>query len=89
MTPRDTQATVNLDLYTALLGGEIIIQTSQNKLKLKVKPCTQQGTKVRLKGKGHTQPDGKQGDLIITYNVQLPTTLSPKQQQLLREMKDS
>ena len=89
MTTRDTQATVNLDLYTALLGGEIIIQTSQNKLKLKVKPCTQQGTKVRLKGKGHTQPDGKQGDLIITYNVQLPTTLSPKQQQLLREMKDS
>ncbi len=89
MTPRDTHATVNLDLYTALLGGEIIIQTSQSKLKLKIKPCTQQGTKVRLKGKGSMQPNGRQGDLIVTYNIQLPSTLSPRQQDLVRELKNS
>ena len=47
-------ASVNIDLYTALLGGEVIIQLGNGqKLKLKVKPETQNGTKVRLRGKGY------------------------------------
>lgn len=89
MMPQDTQATVNIDLYTALLGGEIIIQVAQQKLKLKIKPCTQQGAKVRIKGRGNALPNGKQSDLIITYNIKLPQTLSPRQQELLREMQHS
>ena len=80
-------ASVNIDLYTALLGGEVIIQLSSGKkIKLKIKPETQNGTKVRLRGKGYDRGDGTYGDLIITYNVKLPTNLSPQQKQLLREM---
>ena len=80
-------ATVNIDLYTALLGGQIIIQLSSGqKIKLRVKPETQQGTKVRVRGKGYDRGDGTYGDLIITYNVKLPTNLSERQKQLLREM---
>ena len=89
MPQQDTQATVNIDLYTALLGGDVIIQTSNNKFKLKVKPCTQQNCKVRLKGNGNIMPDGKQADLIITFNIKLPDSLSPRQQELLREMRNS
>jgi curved DNA-binding protein len=70
-----------------LLGGEIIIQLSNGtKLKLKIKPETQSGTKVRLRGKGYDRGDGTFGDLIITYNVKLPTNLNEHQKQLLREM---
>lgn len=81
--PRDTEANVTIDLYTALLGGDIIVTTGTGaKLRLKVKPETQPGTKVRLRGKGRAGTD-----LIITYQVKLPTNLTERQRQLLQEMR--
>lgn len=86
----EMNANVNIDLYTALLGGEVILQlTGGHKIKLKVKPETQNGTKVRLRGKGYDRGDGTMGDLIITYNVMLPTNLSERQKQLLNEMRNA
>lgn len=81
---------VNIDMYTALLGGEGIIRLSNgSKIKLKIKPETQNGTRVRVRGKGYDRGDGTFGDLIITYNVKLPTGLNDRQKELLREMKDA
>ena len=86
----EMNANVDIDMYTALLGGEIIIQLSNgSKLKLKIKPGTQPGTKVRLRGKGYSRGDGTSGDLIITYNVKLPVHLSERQKELLREIQRS
>ena len=83
-------ANVNIDLYTALLGGEIIVQLSSGaKLKLKIKPETQPGTKVRIRGKGFDRGDGTFGDLIITYNVILPTNLTERQKSLLQQMRNA
>ncbi len=80
--PADTQASVTIDMYTALLGGDIIVALGDGrKLRLKVKPGTQPGTKVRLRGKGQNGTD-----LIITFTVTLPASLSPRQQELLRQM---
>lgn len=80
--PTHTQATVTIDLYTAMLGGDIMVTTGTGeRLKLKVKPETQPGTKVRLRGKGRGGTD-----LILTYQVKLPTGLTERQKQLLREM---
>jgi len=80
--PTNTQATVTIDLYTALLGGDIMVTTGTGeRLKLKVKPETQPGTKVRLRGKGRGGTD-----LILTYQVTLPTGLTERQRQLLHEM---
>lgn len=85
----EMHANVNIDLYTALLGGEIIIQLGNgSKIKLKVKPETQNGTKVRLRGKGYDRGDGTIGDMIITYNVKLPTSLTERQKDLLRQMRN-
>lgn len=84
----EMNAAINIDLYTALLGGEVIVQLSNGSMiKLKVKPETQNGTKVRLRGKGYDRGDGTFGDLILTYNVKLPTHLSLHQRQLLEEMR--
>lgn len=86
----EMNASVNIDLYTALLGGEVIIQLGNGqKIKLKVKPETQNGTKVRLRGNGYDRGDGTMGDLIITYNVTLPTNLTDRQKELLKQMRDS
>ena len=86
----EMHANVNIDLYTALPGGEVLLQLSNgSKVKLKVKPETQNGTKVRLRGKGYDRGDGTFGDLMITYNVKLPTGLNDRQKELLRQMKDA
>ena len=80
--PKNTQATVTIDMYTALLGGDIMVTTGTGeRLKLKVKPETQPGTKVRLRGKGRGGTD-----LILTYQVKLPTGLTERQRQLLQQM---
>lgn len=85
----DSEYHVKIDMYTALLGGEIIVQTPQEKLKLKVKAGTQPGTKVRLKGKGNILPDGSRGNIILTYDVELPSKLNDRQKELLQEMRVS
>ncbi|MBO9573942.1 MAG: J domain-containing protein [Chitinophagaceae bacterium] len=87
----DLHVTKNIDLYTAVLGGDITIDTLSEKLKLKVKPETQNGTKVRLKGRGFPvyKKEGESGDLIVTYNVSLPTGLTEKQKELFRQLSQS
>lgn len=85
----EMNAKVDIDLYTALLGGEVIIQFGYGqKIKLKVKPGIQPGTKVRLRGKGYSHGDGTFGDLIVTYNVKLPENLNDNQKNLLRQMQN-
>ena len=78
---------VDLDLYTALLGGEITLNTFDGKVKLTVKPETQNGTKVKLSGKGFPvyKKEGTFGDLVVTYQIKLPTNLSEKEKELFTE----
>ncbi len=80
--------TVDLDLYTAVLGGEITVNTFDGKAKLKVKPETQNGTKVKLKSKGFPvyKKEGQFGDLFITYSVKTPTKLSAREIELFKEL---
>lgn len=83
----EMNANVSIDFYTAMLGGEVMITLSNgSKVKMKIKPETQPGTKVRLRGKGYDRGDGTFGDLIITYQVKLPTNLTERQKDLLRQM---
>ena len=84
----DLYVTVPLNLYTAILGGEQIVETMDSKAKLKVKPGTQNNTKVRLRGKGFPvyKEEGKFGDMIVTYSIDIPTNLTDKQKELFREI---
>ncbi|GAB3687982.1 J domain-containing protein [Spirosoma flavus] len=79
-----------IDLYTALLGGEKIIETLDGKVKLTVPAETQNGTKVRLKGKGFPiyKQDGKFGDLYVQWQIKLPTNLTDQQKELFRQLAD-
>ncbi|MBD3862195.1 DnaJ C-terminal domain-containing protein [Olleya marilimosa] len=81
-------STVDLDLYTALLGGDLMVDTFNGKVKLTVKPETQNGTKVKLKGKGFPKyKKGDQfGDLYITYQIKTPTKLTDKEKELFTEL---
>ena len=84
----DLYTSADIDLYTAVLGGETQVNTMSGKVKLKVKPGTQCGTKVRLKGKGFPvyKQEGKYGDLYVTFKVRIPTNLSAEQKKLFEQL---
>lgn len=85
------RTSVDIDLYTAVLGGDANIETLNGSVKLKVKPETQNGATVRLKGKGFPvyKKHGEFGDLYVTYNVKIPTNLTDKQKELFQQLQNS
>jgi len=84
----DLYAMQEIPLYTAILGGEILVNTLDGQVKLKIKPATQNGTKVKLSGKGFPvyKKDGSFGDLYITYKVLIPTDLSDEEKDLFTQL---
>lgn len=84
----DLYTSVDLPLYTAILGGEITLETLNGKIKLKVPAETQNGTKMRLKGKGFPiyKTEGQFGDMFITWSIQIPVNLTEKQKELFLEL---
>ncbi|HET9053258.1 MAG TPA: J domain-containing protein [Cyclobacteriaceae bacterium] len=84
----DLLTTAAIDLYTAVLGGETTIETLNGKVKLKINPETQNGTKMRLKGKGFPvyKHEGQFGDLYVTFDVKIPTNLTEQQKELFRQL---
>lgn len=87
----DLYLTKDIDLYTAVLGAEVTIDTLSGKVKLKIAAGTQNGTKVRLRGKGFPvyKKEGEFGDLYVTYNVIIPRDLTEKQKELFEELSKS
>jgi curved DNA-binding protein len=84
----DLYILLNLDFYTALLGGEVMVDTLDGKIKLKIQPETQNNTKTRLKGKGFPvyKKEGVFGDLYVTYNILIPRNLTSRQKELFTEL---
>lgn len=79
---------VELDLYTAILGGDITVDTFDSKVKLTIKPETKNESKVKLKGKGFPvyKKEGEFGDMIITYHITMPSNLSEQEIALFKEL---
>lgn len=84
----DLHTTADIDLFTAVLGGDIIIDTLDGKAKLNVKPGTQNGSKIKLKGKGFPvyKQEAEFGDLVITFQIKIPTNLTDKQRELFEQL---
>lgn len=87
----DLRLKKEIDLYTAILGGDIQVKTLDGMVNLKVKPETQNGTTVRLKGKGFPvyKKEESYGDLYVTFDVKLPTNLTDQQKELFQQLKNS
>ncbi len=86
----DLYSNAETDLYTAVLGGDIMADTLSGKVKLKVKAGTQPGEKLRLKGKGFPvyKKDGEFGDLYISFSIKIPEQLSDREKELFEELKN-
>lgn len=80
--------TVPIDLYTAVLGGDVTVETFDGKVKLKLAPETQNDTKVKLRNKGFPvyKKEGQFGDLIITYHIEIPTKITDTERALFTQL---
>jgi curved DNA-binding protein len=80
---------MEIDLYTAILGGEIKVPTLSGNIVLSIPPGTQPGQTFRLSGRGMPQlkKPKKTGDLFVKVNIRIPRELSPKEKELLTELK--
>ena len=77
-----------IDLYTAILGGEVTINTLGGQVKMNIKPGTQPDSKLRLKGKGFPvyKKEGQFGDLYLVIKLLVPENLSDKEKELFTEL---
>ena len=77
-----------LDLYTAVLGGETEVRSLEGAVRLKIKPGTQNGSRMRLRGKGLPiyKQTTQRGDLIVQLDVRLPDKLTPQEEKLFQEL---
>jgi curved DNA-binding protein len=84
----DLYSTAVIDLYTAVLGGEVLVPAMSGSIKLNVAAGTQNNAKVRVKGKGFPiyKKDGEFGNLYVTYQVSVPTNLTDRQKELFNEL---
>lgn len=86
----DLYVTVPVDLYTALLGGEVQVPTLERPVVLTIPGGSQSGKRFRLRGLG--MPDmkkqDKRGDLFAEIAVELPTKLSPQERKLVEQLRD-
>jgi curved DNA-binding protein len=87
----DLRVTVPVDLYTAVLGGEVRMPTLSGPVTLKIPETTQNGTTFRLRGKGmpRLRTPQEHGDLYASIDVRLPTNLTPRQRELFEELRHS
>ncbi|MCE2489062.1 MAG: DnaJ domain-containing protein [Anaerolineae bacterium] len=82
---------VPLDMFTALLGGEVEVPTLSGSVRLKVPPGTQSGRRFRLSGRGMPLLRRKDqfGDLLARVNITVPTRLNAEQRRLAEQLRDS
>ena len=85
----DLYTTVEVDLYDAILGGEVLIDTLNGKVKVPVKEGTENNKKVKLKRKGlpiYKKADHF-GDLYVTFSIKIPTNLSMEEKELFEKLR--
>ena len=86
----DLTRIVNVDVYTAILGGKVEIDTMKGSVNVPIKPQTQNGSVLRLKGLGmpHYGKEGN-GALLLKVQLVLPNHFSEKEIGFIRQAKDS
>jgi molecular chaperone DnaJ len=87
----DLRSEVDIPLYTAMLGGEVVVPTPTGRVALTIPHETQVGKVFRLRGQGmpRLKTGGKQrGDLLARARIVLPSKLSEREQELVRQLRD-
>lgn len=86
---RNIRTEIEIPLYSALLGDEVLVETMTGKVALRIPEGTQNGSVFRLRGKGMpARGNSPAGDMLVTVKVQLPTNLSDEEKRLITQLRD-
>ncbi len=85
----DLKTTIDVDLYTALLGGKVNVKTIDKEVVLTIPPETPNGKVIRLRGLGmpNVKNPAQRGNLYVTVNVQLPQQLTQEEKRLFEQLR--
>jgi len=99
---RNVVHTVPVDLYTAVLGGKIDVQTPEGRIKISIPAGSEPGKRLKLKGRGLPDPEGAgsggegrgvagrggagRGDYVVKLEVQMPGKLTERERELFEEL---
>jgi curved DNA-binding protein len=86
----DLYAPVSVDMFTAILGGEVEVTTISGRVKLTIPPGTQPEQKIRIAGRGMPQLKNPQvkGDLFVQVKVSVPKNLTAEQKSFLQKARE-
>ncbi|MEZ4825481.1 MAG: J domain-containing protein [Bacteroidia bacterium] len=84
----DLYSTVNVDLYSAVLGRKVPVQTMKGQMFMSIPSGTQQGDVLKLRNLGMPEYDNPQafGNLYVTVNINIPKHLSPQEKELFEQL---
>ena len=83
----DLTVQVEVPLYTAILGGEVLVPTLKgSRLALRIGPEMQNGQRIRLAGQGMPTTSGARGDLYAEVRIAMPRELSDRERELFQEL---
>ncbi len=87
----DLRTDIDLPLYTAALGGEVVVPTPTGRIALSIPAETQSGKVFRIRGKGMPKIKGKnpddRGDLLARARIVLPTPLTDEEREQFADLK--
>lgn len=85
----DIYVRVNIPYSLVVFGGEIEVPTVDGEVKIRIRPGTQPGTVIRLRGRGVPHLHGRgRGDAYVRLNILVPDKLSREQRRIIGEMEE-
>lgn len=84
----DLKTVVAVSPWEAMLGSKIPVETMNGSLNVTVPKGAQNGKQLRIKGKGLSRKNGKDGDLIVILDIRFPRNLSTEEEIILRKLAD-
>lgn len=84
---QDIYLEMPISITTAILGGVATVPSVNESIKVKVRPGTQSGTTIRLRGQGIVYPNSsRRGDQYVVFTVKIPDRVNARQKKLLEEL---
>jgi curved DNA-binding protein len=83
---RDIHVTLPLSPWEAALGASVAVDTPGGEGKVRVKAGTSSGRRLRIRGRGMPNPNGKAGDVIAEVRIMVPPTLTDEERQLFEQL---
>jgi curved DNA-binding protein len=75
--------------WEAVLGTTVSIPSLHERVSIKIASGTQNGQKLRIRGRGLPRRKGGQGDLIVSISIDVPKTLTPSQRELWKQLAEA